>query len=343
MTKSREYWRKRFELLEEAQTRKAESYYRDLEKAYIQTMRAIEADILKWYNRFAKNNEITIEEAKRLLKSDELREFRWTVEEYIKYGQKNAINQQWMKQLENASARVHISRLESLRIQLQQHIEKLYGGQIEGFERLMKEIYQEQYYHAIFEVQKAFSVGFTLQALDERVLNKVISKPWTADGLTFSNRIWRDKNLLLDTLHKELIQAFARGEGPQRVISVIQNKMNTSRANAARLVQTEQAFFNSAAQKEAFKELDVERYEIVATLDSRTSEICQSMDGKVFKMSDYEPGVTASPFHPRCRSTQVPFYPDDYDSKRFSRGIDGKVEYIPSNIKYPEWKERFVK
>lgn len=342
MPKSQNYWRRRFELLEDAQTRKAESYYMDLEKAYIQTMRAIEADILKWYNRFAKNNEITLEEAKRLLKSDELREFRWTVEEYIKYGQKNAINQQWMKQLENASARVHISRLESLRIQLQQHIEKLYGGQIESFERLMKEIYHEQYYHTIFEVQKAFNVGFTLQALDERVLTKVISKPWTADNLTFSARIWRDKNLLLDTLHKELIQTFARGEGPERVISVIQNKMNTSRANAARLVQTEQAFFSASAQKEAFKELDVERYEIIATLDSRTSETCQSMDGKVFKMSDFEPGVTASPFHPRCRSTQVPFYPDDYDSKRFSRGIDGEVEYIPSNIKYKEWKERFI-
>lgn len=341
MTKSREYWRKRFELLEDAQTRKAESYYMDLEKAYIQTMRAIEADILKWYNRFAKNNEITLEEAKRLLKSDELREFRWTVEEYIEYGQKNAINQQWMKQLENASARVHISRLESLRLHLQQHIEKLYGGQIEGFERLMKEVYQEQYYQAIFEVQKAFGIGFTLQALDENVLTKVISKPWTADNMTFSAKIWRDRNLLIDTLHKEMIQSFARGEGPERMISVIQKKMNTSRANAARLVQTEQAFFSASAQKEAFKELDVERYEIVATLDSRTSEICQSMDGKVFKMSEYEPGVTASPFHPRCRTTTAPYFDDNF-GERFARNRDGKVIYIPSNIKYSEWKKRFV-
>lgn len=343
MANNRDYWRRRFELLEDAQTRKAESYYLDLEKAYVQTMDAIEKDILKWYNRFAKNNEISLAEAKRLLKSDELREFRWTVEEYIEYGQKNAINQKWMKQLENASARVHISRLESLRIQLQQHIEKLYGGQIEGFERLMKELYQEQYYHTVFEVQKAFNVGFTLQALDERVLTRVISKPWTADGLTFSSRIWRDKNLLIDTLHKEMIQSFARGETPDRMIGVIANKMNTSRSNAARLVQTEQAFFSASAQKEAFKELDVERYEIVATLDTLTSEICQSMDGKIFKMSDFEPGVTANPFHPRCRTTTAPFFPDDFNSMRFSRGVDGTVEYIPSNIKYPEWKERFVK
>lgn len=341
MAKSRDYWRKRFEILEDAQNRKAVSYYKDLEKAYIQTMNEIEKDIAKWYNRFAKNNEITLDDAKKLLKSDELREFRWTVEEYIEYGKKNAINQQWMKQLENASSRVHISRLESLRLQLQQYVEKLYGGQIEGFERLMKEVYQEQYYHVAFEIQKAFEVGFTLQALDENVLTKVISKPWTVDNMTFSARIWRDRNLLINTLHTELTQAFARGEGPQRVIGVIQKKMNTSRSNAARLVQTEQAFFSATSQKDAFRELGIEKYEVVSTLDGKTSAICQSMDGKVFAMSDYQPGVTANPFHARCRTTTAPYFDDDY-GERIARGRDGKVYNISSNIKYPEWKERFI-
>lgn len=339
--KNREYWRKRFEQLEQTQHQKSVEYYKELEKAYIQVMGAIEKDILKWYNRFAENNEISLDKAKQLLKSDELKEFKWTVDDYIKYGEENAINQQWMKELENVSARVHISRLESLRLQLQQHIETLYGGQIEGFEGFIKESYQNQYYHTIFEIQKAFKVGFAVQVLNDDVLTKVISKPWTADGLTFSARIWRDRNLLINTLHTELTQAIARGEGPERIIKVIQKKMNTSRANAARLVQTEQAFFSSSAQKEAFKELGVELYEIVSTLDSRTSKICQGMDGKVFKMSDYEPGVTAPPFHPRCRTTTCPYF-DDMDSERFARGVDGKTYYVPSNMKYREWNQKQV-
>lgn len=341
MVKSRDYWRKRFELLEDMQNKKAITYYRDLEKAYLQTMAEIEKDILRWYTRFATNNEISLAEAKRLLKTDELKEFRWTVEEYIAYGEKNALNQMWMKQLENASARVHISRLESLQLQLQHHVEKLYGGQIEGTERLMKDIYQEQYYHVAFEVQTAFEIGFTLQALDEVKLNKIISKPWTADGQTFSSKIWRDKQLLINTLHTELIQSMARGEAPDRMISVIAKKMDTSKRNAGRLVMTESSFFSASAQKEAFGALDVEKYEIIATLDSKTSEICQSMDGKVFKMSDFEPGVTANPFHPWCRTTTAPYFEDDL-SQRIARGKDGKVYYIDSKIKYPEWKERFV-
>lgn len=339
--RQRDYWRKRFEMLEQAQHEKSKSYYKDLEKAYIQTMQEIEKDIAKWYQRFAKNNEITLDEAKQLLKSDELREFRWTVDEYIEYGKKNAVNQKWMKQLENSSSRVHISRLESLQLRLQQHVEKLYGGQIEGFERLMKEAYQTQYYHTAFEIQKAFNVGFTLQALDETKLTNVISKPWTADSQTFSVKIWRDRSLLLDTLHTELIQSMARGESTDRMITSVAKKMKTSRDNAARLVMTESAFFSAAAQKDAFNELDVERYEIIATLDGKTSDICKSMDGQVFKMADFEPGVTANPFHPWCRSTTAPYFEDDY-SQRIARGKDGKVYYIDSKIKYPEWEKRFV-
>ncbi|MGE7840112.1 minor capsid protein [Lysinibacillus sp. NPDC093712] len=342
MTKpTRSYWQKRFEMLEQAQHNKSATYYKDLEKAYIQTMQEIEKDIARWYQRFAKNNDITLDEAKRLLKSDELREFRWTVEEYIEYGKKNAFNQQWMQQLENASSRVHISRLESLQLQLQQHVEKLYCGQIEGFEQLMKETYQTQYYHTAFEVQKAFELGFTLQALDETKLTKIISKPWTADGRTFSQKIWRDRNLLLDTLHTELIQSMARGEAPNRMISAITRKMNTSRSNAARLVMTESAFFSAAAQKDVYQELDVERYEIIATLDYKTSSICQSMDGKVFKQEDFEPGVTANPFHPHCRSTTAPYFEDEY-SERIARDLDGQTYYVPSNMKYEEWYQTQV-
>lgn len=343
MAKSREYWRKRFEMLEDTQHNKALAYDAELEKAYIQAFEQIEKDIARWYQRFADNNEISLAKAKKLLNSKELKEFKWTVEEYIKYGEENALNQQWMKQLENVSSRVHISRLESLKLQLRQHVERLYGGQLEGFEKLMKEVYQEQYYHTVFEMQTAFEVGFSFQKLNDDLVSKVVSKPWTADNTTFSQKIWRDRSLLIDTLQKEMTQSFVRGESPQRLISVVQKKMDSSRSNAARLVQTEQAFFSASAQQEAFKALDVKQYEIVATLDHKTSSICRSMDGKVFNMSDYQPGITANPFHARCRTTTAPYFADDVDSKRFSRNASGDVEYVSANMNYEEWKEKYLK
>ena len=122
------------------------------------------------------------------------------------------------------------------------------------------------------------------------------------------------------------------------------NKMNVSKANAGRLVMTESAYFSSTAQKECFKELDVERYEIVATLDGHTTDICQEMDGKVFKMSEYEEGVTAPPFHVNCRSCTAPYFDDEFtkDEQRIARDEDGNNYYVPADMTYSEWKKSFV-
>ena len=135
------------------------------------------------------------------------------------------------------------------------------------------------------------------------------------------------------------------GSGPDKAINEIASKMNVSKANAGRLVMTETAYFSSAAQKECFKELDVEKYEIVATLDGHTSDICQEMDGKVFKMSEYEERVTAPPFHVNCRSCTAPYFDDEWGGKgeRAARNEDGDTYYVPADMTYKEWKKSFVK
>ncbi|HDO9695880.1 TPA: phage head morphogenesis protein, partial [Clostridioides difficile] len=136
-----------FEQLEEAQNNKSVKYYLELEKQYKLAMNSIEKDILAWYNRFAKNEGISLLEAKKLLNTRELEEFKWSVEEYIRHGKENAINQKWMKELENASARVHITRLEALKLQIQQQVEVLYGNELDGIDKLMRDIYTSGYYH----------------------------------------------------------------------------------------------------------------------------------------------------------------------------------------------------
>ena len=148
----------------------------------------------------------------------------------------------------------------------------------------------------------------------------------------------------MNELNTTLTQNIILGKDPQKAIDDIAKKMNTSKVNAGRLVMTEEAFFSSAAQKDCFAELDVEMYEIVATLDSHTSEICREMDGKVFPMSQWEVGVTAPPFHVWCRTTTVPAFEDEFDlvGERAARGEDGKTYYVPANMKYEDWHKSFV-
>ena len=95
------------------------------------------------------------------------------------------------------------------------------------------------------------------------------------------------------------------------------------------------------SQKEAFNKLDVQEYEIVATLDSHTSEICQEMDGQHFLMKDYQAGVTAPPFHVWCRSVTAPYFSDNYNGERAAKGEDGKTYYVPDDLTYKDWENRY--
>lgn len=279
-----------------------------------------------------------------MLAGRELEEFRWDVKDYIRHGEENAINQQWMKQLENASARYHISRLEALKLQTQQSLEVLFGNQLDTIDSAMKDIYTSGYYHTAFEIQKGAGVAWDFATLDDRKIRKVINSPWAPDGKNFSERVWENRQKLVHELNTELTQNIMLGQDPQKAIDAISRKMGTSKANAGRLVMTEEAFFSSAAQKDCFHELDVEQYRILATLDSHTSDICREMDGKVFPMKDFEPGVTAPPFHVWCRTTTVPHFGDEFDfiGKRAARGEDGKTYYVPSSMTYQEWEKAMV-
>lgn len=340
-----EYWQKRFELLEQAAHQQGVQCYADIEKQYRQAQKQLEGQIAAWYQRFASNNGVTLAEAKRMLNAKELAELKWDVNQYIQYGQENAINGTWVKQLENASARFHISRLEALKLQTQQSIEVMFGNQLDSIDSTMRNVYKSGYYHTAYEIQKGVGVGWDFSALDDKQISKVINKPWAVDGKNFSERIWGNRQKLVNELNNTLTQNIILGKDPQKAIDEIARKMNTSKTNAGRLVMTEEAFFSSAAQKDCFTELDVEQFEIVATLDSHTSDICRGMDGKHFPMSEWKVGVTAPPFHVHCRSTTVPYFDDEFDAvgERAARGADGKTYYVPADMTYEQWSKKFVK
>ena len=344
--KNSEYWKLRFEQLEAAQNGQGAVTVAEIEKQYKEAQKQLEGQIARWYQRFADNNGITLAEARQYLKGSDLKEFKWDVQDYIKYGQENALMGGWSKELENASAKYHISKLEALKIQTQQSLEVMFSKQLETVTGAMGDLYESGYYHTAYELQNGFNIGWDVAGLDQAQIEKVLSKPWAVDGKNFSERIWGNKQKLISEVHGELTQNIMLGADPQKAIDSLAKKMNTSKYNAGRLIMTEEAYFSSAAQKDCFEELGVEQYEIVATLDSHTSEICRNLDGKHFPMKDFQAGVTAPPFHVFCRSTTVPYFDEDFGDigERAARDEEtGKTYYIPDDMNYQQWEDAFVK
>lgn len=339
-----EYWARRFKIMEDSIKDQAYDYAVNLEEQFDRAIAQIDTQMRAWYQRFADNNGISWAEAQRLLTTDELKEFRWTVQEYIKYGKEHAITGAWAKELENASARVHISRLDSLKVQLRQQAEALTEARIKATTDASVLSYTESYYHTAYEVQRGLGVGWTMQAINRGEVEKLLSRPWTVDNQTFRARCWTDKTKLVETVNQELTRMIATGEAPDKAIAAIAKRFNVSKQNAGRVVMTESAYFSSAAQKDCFNDLGVEQYKVVATLDSSTCETCGDFDSKVFKMSEYQVGATAPPFHPWCRCCTAPYFEDmEGMGERYSRDpVTGERKMVPGNMTYKEWAKQFV-
>jgi SPP1 gp7 family putative phage head morphogenesis protein len=136
-----------------------------------------------------------------------------------------------------------------------------------------------------------------------------------------------------------------KGQGPDKAIKNIAYKFQTSKSKSGNLVMTESAYFSSESRNDAYRQLGVQEYEIVATLDRRTSQTCRSLDGEHLPLAQYEPWVTAPPFHNRCRTTTCPYFDDEFElgTTRAARDSKGKTIQIPSDMTYEDWGKKFVK
>ena len=78
------------------------------------------------------------------------------------------------------------------------------------------------------------------------------------------------------------------------------------------------------------------------SLDTHTCELCGSMDGKVFKRSEYAVGLTAPPFHPWCRGCTCPHFADmDGIGERYARdAITGERFKVPKDMTYEQWRAK---
>ena len=184
----------------------------------------VSAEIFKWFVRFANNNGLSLANAKKALNSDELKEFKKDVFDYIEMARNNQ-NGAYSKELENMSARVHISRYEAVMFQIQKQIDALAGNEETNLRRLLEDTYRETYYRNIYEYEKGSGIGVDFSMLDQDEINLMLDKPWAADGKHFSERIWGDRRAeLVQELNTALRKMLVTGLNPIIIAPTIKKK-----------------------------------------------------------------------------------------------------------------------
>lgn len=336
---SKEYWQKRAEAALIANEKSILEYEKELRRAYEETLTRIEKEINAFYAKYARENKIDLATARQRLNAAELKAFKHQEKLYFSEATRLGLDPQYRKYLRGLSARSYISKLEEITANIRHEVEKLSKEFEKGLETKLKEGYEDSYYKPLYDIDQSIGLSADFTALGKRTVDKAINATWLEDN--FSGRIWKNKTALLTQLNQILPQEFVRGRGPKEVAKDLAKRLDVSYSSAVRLARTEMNHISNQATLDAYKDSGVlERYEYLATLDSRTSDICREMDGKVFKLSEAQTGVNLPPLHPHCRSTTIPWFSEEdmegFEETRIAKSADGTYYTVPK-MTYAEW------
>lgn len=153
---------------------------------------------------------------------------------------------------------------------------------------------------ALLEPNGTFAMNSELRS---DLANTAINRVWCADGKTWSDRIWWNKDILQELLTTGLTDALARGDTTDAMIRTLMKAFDTSYSNAQRLVRTEMNYIQNQAIVDKFREDGIEKFEFLAELDERTCSECEALDGKIYLLSAIQVGKNCPPIHPNCRCT----------------------------------------
>ncbi|MDO4271552.1 MAG: minor capsid protein [Candidatus Saccharibacteria bacterium] len=325
------YWAKRSEGRLVESERLTKPYMAKIRKAYDEAMRANVNSLKSMYAAYYKGKDgFDMQALNAIAPSGDIARFR---EEMRKAGLSTYLP-------DNYKGRV--SRLELLNAQMWSEVKKA-AIKHTGLETAAHaKVIDNAFYKTAYDISKGIGgTPSTFSTLNTRTINNILSSKF--EGKNFSKRIWGNTDILAKQLQEKLAVAIATGQPIEKTSREFRERFGVQKYYADRLIRTETNYFHNASAIESYRSMGIEEFKFSATLDIRTSAICQSMDGKIFKVKDAIPGENCPPLHPNCRSAVVPYVKGYEPERRIARNPTTNKNMYVSNMTYPEWRRSLTK
>ena len=289
---SKDYWRKREEEALKRYIKDEKEYDKEINRIYSDMLADCQTQINAFYGRYADKEGITLAEAKKRVKKADIAEYERKAARYVKEKDFSAKANEEMR-LYNTMMK--INRLEMLKANIgletikgHDELEKFMSGVLKG--RTEEEL-----------ARQAGILGKTVKN-NAKLAHAIPNASF--HNATFSDRVWAYYDIMKSDLEKLLTRGLIQGKNPRQLAKELEKYVKGdakggAKYNAERLMRTELARVQTEAQKQSFERNGFEEYEFIA--NSNCCDICQSLDGKIFKVSKMMPGENAAPMHPHCR------------------------------------------
>lgn len=331
------YWEDRAERLLKAREAMTAEQQQILADALQAAQREIEAGIEKFCRRYAKNNKVTYAQAQKALSLKELARFRGNLPAFRKLAKAHI--GEFRLEVDNLSAKAQITRLQALKAEIDAALQRAYLQMEKGIEAGSLAVYDDQYHRSLFAMDRYAGFRHQYVGIDQDGIKAVMQYPF--NGLDYSTRIWRQRDDLSYKLQSTLNTMLITGEPPDKYAEEFARIFKAKEQEAHRLLYTENAYVAEQAKLQAYRDTGVGEYEILATLDAKTSAICREQDGRQYPIGEEKPGTNFPPFHPWCRTVTIPAV-KGFSGEGMTRAArdpkTGKTIPVPASMTYGEWK-----
>ncbi len=227
-----------------------------------------------------------------------------------------------------------LTRNRGLYDQIQQVLQNLTDEERALFYEYLSDIYTDQFLREIYTLGQVTTVSANFNILNPELVKKAVEYPWS--GAMFSDRLWLDKERLLQTLRSSLATSMIIGESIPQLTQRINKAMDTSRYNAERVARTEVKRVSYVAHTEAFKQTGVKqvKYRCANGGDERTCKTCKADNDKIYDLGK-EPTL---PRHPNCRCIYAPVVDDEFKPNELNE-LTGSIRGAKN---YNKWMEHYA-
>ena len=311
-----EYWTKREEEATKRRIVEEKAYERELQKIYENMLDNVQKEIDAFYGKYAKENNITLAEAKKAVSTLDIKAYERKAKRYVK---DRDFSKEANEEMRLYNLTMKVNRLEMLKAniglemisghdELQKHMESVLKG------RTMDELERQ-----------AGILGKTIRN-NAKLANAIVNASF--HNATFSDRIWMHQDLLKNELNNLLQTGLIAGRNPRVLAREIKNKFGAKRADAERLMRTELARVQTEAQRQSFEANGFTQYIFLALGDA--CDICKEIDEEHYNVEDMMPGKNAPPMHPHCRCSTAAY--EDSDE------YNAWLEYLENGGTTEEWE-----
>ena len=289
----------------------------------------IEREIEEVYYKFKERNGLTDEEMLKVLKK------KMSQAEIARYIETHP----WAIDLPSLQGRM--TQLSLLKEYIKYTMGYVQTESTNYMAKLLTTVIEDTHSRNFYNICKGINMEIAFQKMPKEKMTKLLNHEWCQS--TWYKRIQHNCGALEEKIESVLTDSVLRGKSPQFMANELTKVSHYGYTASERIARTETSYFHNKTEMEQYKDLGIERYMWVSTLDGRTCNCgrngkpsCAERDGKVYEVGGKDSPMP--PEHPNCRCCTVAYFDEETKSNLMRRAKTKNGKPVVFQYKtYEEW------